>query len=99
MDDLKRDLEENFRKGTFLNFDKMITPAIIKIIFIIGIALTTIIGLSMVIRGAGAYFGGGLLVIFGLLTIILGPIFVRINCELMIVLFKIHESLEEIRRK
>lgn len=77
----------------------MITPGIIKIIFILGIALTTILGLSMIIRGMGAYFGGGALVFMGLLTIIVGPILVRVNCELIMVLFKIHESLEDIRRK
>ncbi len=99
MEDMKKDLQENLGEGKFFNFDKMITPSIIKFIFIIGIALTTIGGIGSIILGLKSSFGGGAQVLGGLLMLILGPIFVRINCELMIVLFKIHEALEDIRRK
>ena len=99
MEGMKDDLKENLGGGKFFSFDKMITPAIIKIIFIIGIIFTTLSGLGFIISGIGAYYGGGIRVFSGLIILILGPILVRVYCELMIVVFKIHESLEAIRRR
>ena len=83
----------------FLNFDKMVTPLIIRIIYWIGIAGTVLGGLIGVIKGIGSSYGGGMAVISGILTIVLGPIFVRIWCELLIVLFEIHKNLVEINKK
>ena len=36
-------------------------------------------------------------IVFGLLMIVLGPVFVRIGCELLILLFRMYEALEDIR--
>lgn len=99
MEDMKKNLQENLGEGKFFSFDKMITPAIIKFIFIIGIVSTTLIGIGMIISGLTSSFGGGAQVFTGLLILISGPVLVRINCELMIVMFKIHEALEDIRRR
>ena len=82
----------------FLSFRKMITPLLIQVIFWIGVGLCVIAGLIGIVRGAGADFGGGTLVLEGLLTLILGPLFVRIYCELLIVIFRIHEDLVAIRK-
>lgn len=81
----------------FLNFDKMITPLIIKIIFWIGIAFSVLTGLMMIISGIASYYGGGIQVIMGLITIVLGPLFVRIYCELLIIFFKMHETLQDVK--
>jgi hypothetical protein len=81
----------------YLSFDKMITPAIIKVIFWAGVGLSVISGLIMMISGAASPYGGGALVIIGLLTIILGPLFTRIYCELLILLFKMNEALQSIK--
>ena len=75
----------------FLNFDEMVTPLIIKIIYWIGVVLTVLGGLVALFVTKS--------VIGGLLTIVLGPIFVRIWCELMIVLFEIHKNLVDINKK
>ena len=83
--------------GDFLNFDKMITPVIIKIIFWIGITICIIAGLAMIISGVSSYWGGGLQVLSGLATLILGPLGVRVYCELLIIIFKINDSLSEIK--
>ena len=76
----------------FLNFDEMITPVIIKVIFWIGVALTVISGLGLIISGIGSRYGGGIQVLMGLLTIVIGPFLVRIWCEIMVVLFEIHKE-------
>lgn len=81
----------------FLNFDKMITPTIIKIVFWIGIGFSVLAGLGMIISGISSYYGGGIQVVMGLLTIVIGPFFVRIYCELLIIFFKMHESLQSIK--
>lgn len=75
----------------FLNFDKMITPTIIKIIFWLGVIGSVIFGLVQI-------FGGGFFVIIGLLTLILGPLFVRIYCEILIIFFKMNDNLNEIKK-
>ncbi len=76
----------------FTKFDKMITPAFIKIIFWIGAGISVLMGLAMLTQG-------GFAIIMGLGTIILGPIGTRIYCELLIVIFKIYDNLVEINKK
>ncbi|WP_368652341.1 DUF4282 domain-containing protein [Ornithinibacillus sp. 4-3] len=82
----------------FLNFDSMITPLIIKVVFWIGVGVSVLAGLSMIIMGLNSTFGNGFQVISGLATIVVGPILVRIYCELLIIMFKMHESLQDIRQ-
>ncbi|WP_423188951.1 DUF4282 domain-containing protein [Alkalibacterium sp. f15] len=79
------------KNKSFLNFDNMITPKIIQILFYIGLAITLVIGLVMIFSGE-SIFGG-------LVVILVGPLLIRVNCELIIVIFKIHEALQDIRYK
>jgi hypothetical protein len=90
-------LDGKFSK--FFNFDKMITPAIIKVLFWIGMAIVVVIGLSGVAAGIFTPYGGGRTALTGLLTLVVGPIVVRVYCELLIVIFKMHEALEKIANK
>ncbi len=83
----------------FISFDKMITPSIIKIIFWLGVAISIISGLIIIIGGIASPYGGGGEVISGLLFIIFGPLMTRVYCELLILLFKIHDNLCEIKDK
>lgn len=73
-----------------LFFDKMIVPKVILVLYwvlLVGAALGAI----------GTMFAQSFLL--GLVGLILGPLFVRIWCELLIVMFKINESLQVIRDK
>lgn len=81
----------------FVSFDKMITPAIIKILLYIGIVICVILGLIGFIGGIAA--GSASMIFFGLITIIIGPVLVKVYCELIIVLFKILETAKEINNK
>jgi len=76
--------------GDFLRFETMITPAVIQIIFWIAVVIA-------VIAGFVELFHGGLAVITGLLTIILGPLAARIYCEIVIIFFRINEHLRQIQ--
>ncbi len=72
----------------FLFFRKMITPMIIQILFWIGIVV-------VVIGGFVTMFTSSFLA--GLGMVILGPIGVRLWTELLIVIFKINDTLTDIR--
>ena len=74
----------------WLAFDKMITPTIIQIIFWVLAVLVVLSGLFNLFRSGVEGF------IVSLLWIVIGPIIVRIYCEIIIVLFRIHERLREI---
>ena len=62
----------------------MITPGILKILCALGMVVAFIAGIVMVMQEP----------ISGIVTIILGPIAVRIYGEIMIVLFEIHGELK-----
>ncbi len=88
MDEIKDTLKEEGAIKTFLNFDRMITPTIIKIIFYISLFMSVFMGLVITLRG-------GLSSIMGLIVIVVSPLIVRVQCELLIILFKIYELLLE----
>jgi hypothetical protein len=75
----------------FLDFKKMITPIIIQIMFGIGIAACVAGGIGMLVSGDG----GANNLTMGLVLIFVGPVVVRIYCELLIVLFSINDTLTE----
>jgi len=75
-----------------LNFDSMITPSIIKIVYYILVVL-------VILTGVATLFQGGYFTVVGLLYIVLGPLVVRIYCELMIVMFKVNDNLKEINER
>jgi hypothetical protein len=80
----------------YLTFRKMITPIIIQVVFWIGAVLIALIALWQIFSGATANYGGGSLVLKGLVFLLLGPLFWRIFCELLIVIFRINDTLTEI---
>lgn len=73
-------------------FDSMLTPKIITVVYWLGL-------LSIVIGGLSTMFGHYGSIWSGLGIIIGGAIGVRIWCELLIVLFKIHENLQKIANR
>lgn len=77
------------QNGSFFNFDTMITPKIIQIIFYIGLAISIVSGLTTMFSEESVFLG--------LAILIIGPLVIRVNCELVIVIFKIHEALQDMR--
>lgn len=76
--------------GEYLSFRKMITPVFIQVIFWIAIAGIVIAALVQIANDAvGA----------GLLTLILGPLFVRIYAEILMVIFRINDNVAAIRQE
>jgi len=83
----------------FLKFNKMITPIIIRILFWIGVSICVIGGIIVIVYGASTYYGGGGIVFLGLLLLLLGPLAVRVYCEILIVLFSINNTLTDLKNK
>lgn len=79
----------------FFSFDRMITPTIIKIVFWIGLAVSVLSGLLLILSGLAADGAGGL-VILGLIYLVLGPVLVRVWCELILVFFRMNDALQAI---
>ncbi|ARU05162.1 hypothetical protein CCO03_11085 [Comamonas serinivorans] len=79
-----------------LTFNEMLTPKLITVVYWLAL-------LAIVIGGVGSMFApygfslGSLL--RGLFGIVFGALGVRIGCEMMIVLFKMNDALQELRRK
>ena len=78
----------------FLAFRTMITPVIIQILFWVGVALCIIFGIGYILVGSRYGAAGPF---YGLMLIIFGPLVVRIYCEILIIFFRINETLTEIK--
>ena len=71
----------------------MLTPKIITFVY-------WLLLLVVVVSGLGTIFGSGIFGLAeGIATIVGGVIGARILCELLIVVFKINEALQDIRQK
>ena len=80
----------------FLAFRTMLTPIIIQAVFWVGVAVCVIAGMFYILTGVGQYTDGPN-VVKGVLLLFLGPIGVRIYCEILIIFFRINETLTEIK--
>ncbi len=79
----------------FWAFRTMVTPVIIQVLFWVGVIVCIIAGLVMIVMGIK--LTGDQMVLKGVLLAILGPLGVRVYCEILIVFFRINETLTEIK--
>ena len=80
-----------------LFFDKMLTPKIITFVYWLLLLAAVVGGLGSMFGGYGGFTFGKFFM--GLLYVVGGAIAARIWCELLIVLFKMNEALQELRHK
>lgn len=83
--------------GGFLKFERMITPIFIQLVFWIGFIGSIVFGFFMIGYGAIAEAGSIVQVGMGILSLLLGPIIIRVYCEMLIVVFKVQGALISIR--
>lgn len=79
----------NFDYQSFLSFKAMITPRIIKFIYMVGAGLIALASLFIMFTGGVSGFFGGL---FGGL---LAQVVFRVYCETLMLFFVIHRELRE----
>jgi hypothetical protein len=72
----------------FLLFRRMLTPILIQLIFWLGVIACIFTGIVDIARNE---------TLSGLQILILGPILVRVFCEVLILFFRINETLTEIK--
>ena len=92
-----RNASNRFRLRDLLSFEKMLTPRLARLGFYVLSALAILAGVILIFSGMNARFGGGMRIVSGLATAVIGPFLIRIACEQIIVLFGIYERLGEIR--
>ena len=81
--------------------DRFITPTIIKTFYWLVIALICLFGLSGIFSGlammAISPFGGFLMLLSSIASVVVGIVFSRILAELILIIFRINEHLGAIR--
>lgn len=87
---------ERIAVGNFLSFRWMVTPRIIQASFVVGTVAAVAIGCVLIGRGIRQHDRN---LVIGLAVLILGPLALRIWCELMIVVFRINSTLTDIREQ
>ncbi|MEN3010435.1 MAG: DUF4282 domain-containing protein [Candidatus Bipolaricaulaceae bacterium] len=80
--------------GDYLRFRKMITPAVIHVVFWGGVLLVVLAGLNLIISIPSPD-----VLPSALLLLIFGPIAVRIICEFILVFFRMFDLLQKIAEK
>lgn len=100
---------ERFSWGDFFGFRFMITPAFIRIIYMIGVVIISIIAVFLVIATpvtvttseGTTTVGGGVLgaLLLGVAYFFVAQLIWRIWMELLIVIFRIHGSLRAIEER
>lgn len=73
----------------FILFRRMLTPLLIQILFWIGLLLCLITGIADFFNGEGW--------VRALQVLIIGPIVIRMICEVFILFFRINATLTEIK--
>jgi hypothetical protein len=81
----------------FLMFRRMAAPYLIMIVFWFGMAATLLGGLAAI--GIGISRSDGASIVGGVVVLALGPLAVRLWCEVVIVVFRINETLTDIRNE
>jgi hypothetical protein len=90
-----------FEPRDLFQWDRFITPNIIKTFYWLVIALTILFGISGIFSGLAAMaispFGGFIVILSSLAGVVAGIIFSRIVSEFILIVFRINEHLGAIR--
>jgi hypothetical protein len=78
----------------FMSFRRMVTPRLIRDLFIIAAGVTVLLSIGLIIAGFRSHDDSQ--VLLGFAVLIFGTLAVRVWCESMILFFQIHETLEEV---
>jgi len=92
-----------FQFQDLFQWDRFITPTIIKSFYWLVIALIVLSGISGIFSALTAMaispFGGFILLLGSLAGVVVGIIFSRIGAELILIVFRINEHLGAIREQ
>lgn len=87
----------------WIQFDDFVTPNVITIIYVLGVIAISLFSLFILLGGGlmgamGDSGGFGFLIglVTAVLVFVLGNLLLRVYCEILIVIFKIHGHLKSI---
>jgi hypothetical protein len=84
-------------------WDRFITPSIIKVFYLLAIGLVALAGVSAIFSALAMmainFFAGLATLIGALLFVVVGVIFARIAAEFVLIVFRINEHLGAIRHQ
>jgi Domain of unknown function (DUF4282) len=84
-------------------WERFITPSIIKIFYLLAVIITVVFGVSGMLSGLALMMaqplGGLIMVVSSLFGMLLGVIFMRIIAEFVLITFRINEHLGAIRNR
>jgi len=85
-------------------FRKMMTPTLIMILFLLAVAVSIFIAVGFILTGLVISLHDqnlwGLFLVFpGVVFLVVGPFLARIFCELLILSFRMYETLVEINNR
>jgi Domain of unknown function (DUF4282) len=90
-----------FEFRDLFQWDRFITPTIIKTFYWLVIALITLFGISGIFSGLAAMaispFGGFIVLLSSIASVVVGVVFSRIAAEFILIVFRINEHLGAIR--
>ena len=90
-----------FEFRDLFQWDRFITPTIIKTFYWLVIALIALFGISGIFSGLAAMaispFGGFIVVLSSIASVVVGIVFSRIVAEFILIVFRINEHLGAIR--
>jgi len=90
-----------FEFRDLFQWDRFITPTVIKTFYWLVIALIVLLGISGIFTGLSAMaispFGGFIVLLSSIASIVVGIIFSRIAAEFVLIVFRINEHLGAIR--
>ncbi len=90
-----------FSFSDLFQWDRFITPTIIKTFYWLVIALIVLFGISGIFSGLSAMaispFGGFILLLSSIASVVVGVVFSRIAAEFILIVFRINEHLGAIR--
>ena len=90
-----------FEWRDLFQWDRFITPSIIKVFYWLAIVLSALYGLSGVFSGLAMMainpFSGFVLVLASLAGVMVGIVFSRVAAEFILIVFRINEHLGAIR--
>jgi len=92
-----------FEWRDLFQWDRFITPQIIKVFYWLAIVLAALYGLSGVFSGLAMMalnpFAGFVLVLASLAGVLVGIVFARFAAEFILIVFRINEHLGAIRQR
>ena len=92
-----------FNFNDLFQWERFITPSIIKIFYWLAVGLTVLFGISGLLSAIGTMMispGIGIVMLIGsLLGVVIGVVFARIAAEFILIVFRINEHLGAIRNR